>query len=251
MGSKSSQQSASTNNSSSIGIGQDLNGNMIDGNNNTVTQTDHGALERAMNLSNQSFSTVNNANDNLSQIVDSTLSNNASLTETSFELANAVTGQGLSLANEGLSLADSITGQGLEMGYELGKAGINAGMYMSDASTAMLEQTLNANNEMFSQGLNLADNTNARTLDSALMVHETGLMQVEQGNDLALSLAEINGEQMSNTSTALTDGFKSSMQFVEQFSRSDGNALAQTNLKTVGVLAVAGVALVFISKKIK
>jgi hypothetical protein len=251
MGSKSSQRSSSASTSSSIGIGQDLNGNMVDGNNNTINQTDHGALASAMNLGGQSFSTVNNANDNLSQVVDATLTNNASLTGSSFALADSITSQGVSLASEGLSLADSITGQGLEMGYELGKVGINAGMYLGDVSAGMLEQTLSTNENMFSAGLALADNSNARTLDSALMVHETGLSQIEQGNNLALSLAELNGGQMSETSNALTNGFKSSMQFVEQFSRSDGNALAQTNLKTVGVLAVAGVALVFISKKIK
>lgn len=97
--------------------------------------------------------------------------------------------------------------------------------------------------------LTMADGVNSRTLSAALDFNDRSQAQVLAGNDLALSLARNSAMQQADTNQALTDGFEQSMQFVEQFSRSDGAELAKSNVKIVGVIVVAALVGVYIMKK--
>jgi hypothetical protein len=119
-------------------------------------------------------------------------------------------------------------------------------------SGAMLDSALSYGQSIFSDGASVIDNANSRTLDAALSVHDSAINQVALGNDLALSLAEINQqaslEGQNNNNSALTNGFKSMMQFAENFSRSDGTAVAKVNMQTIAVIALSGVAIAFFFK---
>lgn len=119
----------------------------------------------------------------------------------------------------------------------------------NDNMAFLASDALDYGANVFSDGVLLADSVSKRGLDAALMVHEAGLAQLTNGTELALGLAQLNTEAslkaQEDNNDALTGGFQAAMQFVEDFSRSDGSELAKTNLKTVAVLALAAVAVAF------
>lgn len=118
-----------------------------------------------------------------------------------------------------------------------------------NSNSAVTQTALNYGESLFADATGVLDNAGERMLDSALAVHDSALSQIDMGNDLALSLASINADQTENNNDALASGFKSMMQFVEGYSRSDGSALAETNMKTVGIIAVAAVAAFYLMNR--
>lgn len=234
-GSSSSQSSRSSNTSSSIGIGRDLTGNMLDGNNNTITQTDHGAIESAYYTTENALSFAENANDNLATVVDSTLASN------------------VALASESLSLAESLGSSAHNLGAYGIDAGIELGKTMSEASSFMLSDALDSNVNVINNAALLLDSSSARSLDAALSVTEASVYQSELGFDFARDLVAQNGEaalmQQNDNNTALGNGFASMMQFADNVSRSDGANLAKSTNTTFMVIAIVGVVGFFIAKK--
>jgi len=92
------------------------------------------------------------------------------------------------------------------------------------------------NDGQFAGNTGTITTTDGGAIDAALQLSEQGYHQTALGVDLAKSLAKDNNATLANS-------FKTSMQFVEDFSRSDGADLAAENSKTVGIL-VGGVVLV-------
>lgn len=129
----------------------------------------------------------------------------------------------------------------------------NAALLSADAIaqvSSIAGNALELSDSLFSTGASLVDNASARGLDAALAVHTAGAEQLQLGSELTLALAQQNTdaalEQQADNNNALTNGFASAMQFVEDFSRSDGNEIANTNLKVVGVVVVGVVLSVFL-----
>lgn len=123
-----------------------------------------------------------------------------------------------------------------------------AGVAMAEQA-AVTQTALNYGESLFADATGVIDNSGERMLDAALAVHDSALSQIDMGNDLALNLARVGADQTADTNDALTGGFGSMMQFIEDYSRSDGASLAETNMKTVGVLAVAMVAAVYLMNR--
>lgn len=99
--------------------------------------------------------------------------------------------------------------------------------------------------------LKTADNLNLYTIDAAMNAQDNAIASQQIGTDLVLALQSSAADQAADNNDALTSGFEQSMQFIEQFSRSDGAALAQNNTKTIAVIAAAAVAVAFIMVKVK
>lgn len=257
MGSKSEQKSESKNESVSIGIGGDNLGLIVNGNGNSITQTDFGAIEAAGDIAIGAFDSVNNANDNLSYIASDGLSLAESVSENSIALADSVS------ANS-MALADSLGNAGINAGVELAQDGfmfandaINTNSALvsqyGDLSALMLDRTLSSNESAFSQVGELLDSQGERNLNAALAVGEAGYQQLMLGTDLARDLSEQSSEasfeMQKNNNSTLENGFKSMMQFADSVSRSDGSKIAESTNKTVMALAGAGAVVYFISKK--
>jgi hypothetical protein len=141
------------------------------------------------------------------------------------------------LSSESFSLADNLSNT------------------MVEASNSMLSESLASSGQVFNAAALSLDGANARTIDAAMAFTEASAFQSENNNDFALALSAQNGEAalmaQNDNNNALENGFKSSMQFVEQFSRSDGNALAETNFKTIALIVGGVVVSMFIYKKVK
>jgi poly-gamma-glutamate capsule biosynthesis protein CapA/YwtB (metallophosphatase superfamily) len=220
-GSSSQQSSSSSNASTSIGFGGDNNGIMNNGDGNTFTTTDFGAVEGALsfasNFGSSSLEVALNSNENMA-----------------------------SVAETGLSLADSLGGAAFDLAGDM--ASTNAELTNSLASSF-----LGAGSSMFGTGAELLDSAGKRNLDAAMVVHSTGLQQLEMGTDFISKLnqqsLDTNLLAQKDNNDALTGGFKSAMQFVEGFSRSDGAAVAETNMKTIGLLSLAAIGVAFALKK--
>jgi hypothetical protein len=194
--------------------------------------------------------TVTNSNE---QTIDGDFNNNTgSITMVD---PNAIEGA-LEISGQAMGLADSVVGQNTALSsYAIGQNTDLAG-YVVDEAGSMLDSSLefadstfqNANNNMTAfntSALQLTDNLSQRGMNGALAVHDSAMMQIDAGSDLAMGLASNARAQSSETIGALGDGFEQMMQFTEQFSRSDGAALAKTNMETVAVLAGAGIVLAF------
>lgn len=238
-GSSSQQQSESENNSSSIGIGGDNNGYVIDGSGNTFNTTDYGAVNDALsfaqNFGNSALETVVNSNDNMANVANNGMSLADSLGHGAFGLVDGVTSSNAELANSAINSNAALVGQ------------------YGDLSALMLDRTLSSSESVFSDGAQMLDNQADRNLSAALAVTETGAYQQQMGYDFARDLFSQNGEaaimQQQNNNDALGNGFKSMMQFADSFSRSDGNAVAETNMKTVGLLSLAAIGVAFALRK--
>jgi len=245
-GSSSQQESASENNSSSIGIGGDNNGYVIDGNGNSFTQTDYGAISVAGSIAQASIEN----NHSISQSMAALSSEGMSLAnELGFQSINV----GASVAESSMALVDSLASGAF--GFADSVVGTNAAVVnqYGDLSALMLDRTLATGEGIFSEGAQLLSDQSDRNLSAALSVTEAGAYQQMKGYDFARDLFAQNGDaaiiQQQTNSDALGNGFKSMMQFAEGFSRSDGNAVAEINMKTIGLLALAAIGVAFAMRK--
>ncbi|GLX80889.1 hypothetical protein [Thalassotalea eurytherma] len=167
------------------------------------------------------------------------------------------------LASESLSFADNAIGVGAELAYALGSDAIQAGVEAGNLAGAMHDTNAAFLSDSQNQSLGFADSifqasnytineANNNNLDMALSTVEASILSNQLNNDFALDLANLNGEQaflqQQDNNTALTNGFKSMMQFADSYSRSDGAQLAETNMKTVGLLVIGAVVSVFIMR---
>lgn len=100
-------------------------------------------------------------------------------------------------------------------------------------------------------GFDAAQNMGMFSIDAAMNFADNATLQQQSNNQLAMALAGNAREQSAENNQALTDGFEQMMQFTEQFSRSDGAAVAATNTKTVGFMVAGLVAVLFLSKGLK
>lgn len=121
---------------------------------------------------------------------------------------------------------------------------IESNTLLADSAMAHMKG-VNSDSLTFADGaLNTAigsmENVSGYSIDAAMNFADNATLQQQMNSDLTLALAGNARAQSSETNQALTDGFEQMMQFTEQFSRSDGAALAETNSKTVGFM-VAGV----------
>ncbi|WP_218397986.1 hypothetical protein [Alteromonas lipotrueae] len=148
------------------------------------------------------------------------------------------------IAGMGAATRDSHATANSAMGYVKGVATDSM-----EFASGLFNNGVSAMQGVTGDALELADGVNARTLDSAMMVHDSALTQVQMGNELAVALSGNARAQQADTNAALNDGFEQMMQFTEQFSRSDGAALAETNMKTVALVAVAGVMAAYMFRK--
>ena len=253
MGGRSSSSSSQASNQSSFsqGLYGDNNGLNIAGNGNTVTYTDYGAINEAMDVVNNSLAFADSA------------------------VATTTNAMG-EVASDGLALADSLGNNAMQLGYELGNNGINAGTALAnqsfefassaidtnaslvdsygETSALMLDRALASNEGVLSDTAALLDNQSARNINAAMAVTELGQQQLQIGSELALALSsqttEAAIEAQKDNNAALTNGFKSMMQFADSFSRSDGASIAESNNKMIMMLAGGLVISIFIFKKL-
>lgn len=122
-----------------------------------------------------------------------------------------------------------------------------AGLAMGENSFGLVDQGFNfaleaigVNSGLVGDVVEAVDMQGDRNLAAAMRVSELGFEQNRASNELAMDLFNVSQNaayaQQQDNNAALANGYQSSMQFVEGFSRSDGNALAQTNMKTIGFL---------------
>lgn len=136
-----------------------------------------------------------------------------------------------------------VDGNAINSAHELALAGLNLG----EKSFGLVDQGFNFALEAIGVNSGLVDNVISavdmqgdRNLAAAMRVSEQGFAQNQASNELAIDLFTSSQNsafaQQQDNNAALANGYQSSMQFVEDFSRSDGNALAKTNMKTIGFL---------------
>ncbi len=221
-GSSSSQASRSSNTSSSIGFGGDNDGQVIDGNGNTVSTTDYGGVE----IDNTQDNSINGeyaGNTGTINVVDGG----------AFELVNEANNTVAGMASESLELANSLGGGAFGLASEVG-----------DLSAHMLGTSLDASTAALSDAAQLIDGQAQHNLDAAIGITEASVYMLDSNNNFAMNLAAQNGEtlrvQNADNNSALGNGFKSMMQFADNVSRSDGANLAKSTNKTMMVVAVAG-----------
>jgi len=166
---------------------------------------------------------------------------------------SVIDGGAIDLAAENISLMGGLASESFSLASESFSLADSLSTTMAEASSTMLGDSLAASGQVFNVAALSLDDSNARTIDAALSMGEMSAYQSQNNNDFALALSKQNGEaaimQQQDNNNALENGFKSSMQFVEQFSRSDGASIAETTNKTIMVLAGASAAIYFINKK--
>lgn len=237
--SKSSSSQSSNQKSFSQALYGDNSGVMIGGDGNTVNFTDFGAVESALSFASgfgdSALTAVMDSNANMAAVADNGLALADSLGHGAFELASDVTGTNAELANQAMMINGSLVSDSFSLADSMSSSFLNAGA------------------DMFGAGAELIDQSGQRNLEAALAVHDTGLQQLQLGTDFVTQLnqqsLDTNLQAQRDNNDALTGGFKSAMQFVEGFSRSDGNAVAETNMKTVGILSLAAIGVAFAVKK--
>jgi hypothetical protein len=247
-----------------------------------------GALNFANNNSENAFLAVMDSNNNMGSVAETGLALADSLGAGAFGLVDSVTGTNAALAdslgfgafgvasesmNTNAALADSLAagafgltdsafslagdmaGENAELANSAMQ--INGSLVESSFSLAdsLADSFLGAGAGMFGAGAELLNQSGERNLDAALAVQSTGLQQLQMGTDFITALnqqtLDTSLQAQADNNSSLTNGFKSAMQFVEGFSRSDGNAVAETNMKTVGLLSLAAVGVAFAIKKSK
>lgn len=155
-----------------------------------------------------------------------------------------------------LNMADGVAASNAAMAnYAIGQNTDLAG-HAVDGARGMLGDSLEFADGVTSNALNvssealyIADGMAGRGLDASIRLADNAAYQVEQGNNLALALSQVAREQSAETSRALTDGYEQMMQFTEHFSRSDGAAVAETNVKMIGVIVIGLAATALILKR--
>lgn len=235
--SRSSQSSSQT--SFSQALYGDNSGVMIGGDGNTVNFTDYGAINGAFDVvkgaTESAMLATMNASDNMAAVADNGLALADSLGHGAYGLASDVTSTNAELANQAMMINGSLVSDSFSLADSLSHSFLSSGA------------------DMFGAGAELINESGERNLEAALAVHNTGLQQLQLGTDFVSQLnqqsLDSNLQAQKDNNDALTNGFKSSMQFVEGFSRSDGNAVAETNMKTVGILSLAAIGVAFALKK--
>jgi hypothetical protein len=140
---------------------------------------------------------------------------------------------GLMLA-EGLSFGSGVLGDAAELVNSQGERNINAAMRISEIGYMQNQDSMNLANDLFQTSQAGANSMFESATNSA-----TGILMNAQEAALI---------QQQDNNNSLENGYKASMQFVEDFSRSDGADLAKTNMKTVGFL-MGGLVLSFVVYK--
>lgn len=140
---------------------------------------------------------------------------------------------------------NSITGQ---------YAGNSGNITVLDGGVIDLAAQISSDNAgLMSENLGFLDSAHRANLSSAISLHNTGFQQLQLGtglaNDLVSTTTNFAFEAQRDNNAALVTGFENAMQFVEDFSRSDGAAVAETNMKTIGIIALAAVVTTFIFKQ--
>lgn len=241
MGGKSSSNSSQSSSQKSFNqaLYGDNSGVMIGGDGNSVNFTDFGAIESALAFagsnSENAYLAVMDSNANMASVAEAGMELSDSLGHGAFGLAEGVTSTNAELANSAMMINGSLVSDSFSLADSLADSFLGAGA------------------SMFGAGAELIDQSGQRNLDAAMAVHGTGLQQLQLGTDFITDLnqqsLDTNLQAQKDNNDALTGGFKSAMQFVEGFSRSDGNAVAETNMKTVGLLSLAAIGVAFAMKK--
>lgn len=154
---------------------------------------------------------------------------------------NAINGN----LNNNTGTINMLDGGAIDLARSVSDNGVLLADSVVQKSGSMLNSALSFGQSIFTDGASVIDNANSRSLDAALAVHDSSINQIALGNDLALSLTELSSNAQKDNTSALNTGFKSMMQFAENFSRSDGAAVAEVNMKTIGLIAVSGVLVAF------
>jgi hypothetical protein len=173
--------------------------------------------------------------------------NSGSITVTdggAFALANSVSQNNAELTDTALGLAGSVANFALQTGFELGDRGLAVGENIAYMGLDTAENLALGYGDFVNEQGN-------RNLNAALMVNQSGLEQLQIGSDLVLAISEQGAMQQADNNTSLNNGFKGAMQFVEDFSRSDGASIAETTNKTMMFIVGAAVVGIFILKKVK
>jgi hypothetical protein len=263
MGGKSSSKSSqkSDQKSFSQALYGDNSGVNIGGDGNNVNFTDHGAIEGALQFardnSSNAFSAVMDSNANMGSVAESGLALADSTADGAFDLVDGITGTVAGLADNlgfgAFDLASDMAGTNAELASQ---SMMNSSALASEGfslANSLSSDFIGAGAEMFGAGAELINQSGERNLDAALSIHNTGLQQLELGTEFVTNLnqqsLDNNLQAQRDNNAALSNGFKSSMQFVEGFSRSDGNAVAEVNMKTVGLLSLAAVGVAFAVRK--
>jgi hypothetical protein len=261
MGGKSKSSSSQTSNQESFSqaLYGDNSGVMLGGDNNQVSLnvTDHGAIDSALsfadNIGSAAFEANVSANNNL-----------AALSETGFELANEVSSGAFGLVDSITSNQNELANSAMQNtaalaseGFSFANSALENNALLTSEGFSFADSAINSNamlaSDLFGTSAELINQSSERSLDAALAVHNTGLQQLQLGTDFVAQLnqqsLDTSLQAQQDNNDALTNGFKASMQFVEDFSRSDGGAVAETNMKTIGLLSLAAVGVAFAMKK--
>lgn len=254
--SSSSSNQSSSNKSFSQALYGDNSGVMIGGDGNSVNFTDYGAIEGAFdvveNATSGAYLAVMDSNANMSAVADNGLALADSLGQGAYTLVDSVTGTNAALADSLANGAYGVVGGAFDLSSDA--MNTNAGLVSESFSLAdsLSAAFLESGASMFDTGAQFVNEQGERNLDAAIAVGEAGFAQLQLGSDFITQLnqqsLDTNLQAQQDNNDSLTNGFKSAMQFVEGFSRSDGNAVAETNMKTVGVLAIAAVGVAFAMK---
>jgi hypothetical protein len=218
---------------------------------NTTSNSDNRVINdySGQEIDNSIYQDTDNS---IMQEIDSSLNgnynnNSGMITVTdggAFALADSVSQNNAELTDTALNLAGSVADFALQTGFELGDRGLAVGENVAYMGLDTAENLAIGYGDFVNEQGN-------RNLDAALMVSQSGIEQLQIGSDLALAISAQGSEQQANNNDALTGGFKSAMQFVEDFSRSDGASIAETTNKTMMFLVGAAVVGIFIIKKVK
>jgi len=250
-GSKKTNKTVTTNQTTSLGIGGDNNGAQINGSGNTVMMNDLGAIDSALMLAESVASDGLNVASNMSSeamdTVNYAVDANAALVGESLNFADSMAQSNAELAQDSMSynaeLADSVIDTSAQM---LGMS-LDANGMALNTSALLMDST-------FSTAADLVSNQQEVNTSTLMAVHESSMNSVNEGNALALALTEQTTnamvEQSSDTFDSLNGGFKSMMQFADDASRSDGAMVAKSSNKVLMVgLGMAGLAAIAIALK--
>ena len=203
----------------------ELNGD-FNNNTGTITMIDPNAIEGALSISENAMGLADSVVGANTYLADSAMNNNTLL-------ADSAMGRMAGVNADSLEFADGVMGDALSTVNGI------AGDSLEFASGAL------------DSGFDAAQNMGMFSIDAAMNFADNASLQQQSNNELVMALAGNAREQNAENNQALTDGFEQMMQFTEQFSRSDGAAVAATNTKTVGFMVAGLVAVMLLVKGLK
>tara|TARA_Y100000994_G_C15703663_1_gene446405 strand:+ start:4108 stop:4863 length:756 start_codon:yes stop_codon:yes gene_type:complete len=214
----------------------ELNGD-FNNNTGTITMIDPNAIEGALSISENAMGLADSVVGSNTYLADSAMNNNTLL-------ADSAMGHMKSVNSDSLTFADGVMSNALDSVNGI------AGDSLEFASGA-LDSGFDSMRGLAGDSMALAQSMGAYSIDAAMNFADNASFQQQSNNELVLALAGNAREQNAENNQALTDGFEQMMQFTEQFSRSDGAAVAETNTKTVGFMVAGLVAVMLLSKGLK